>query len=405
VTNAHGKTRHIILAAVLSVGLIVAIGALTNSLDIQNFSWDFRYYIAMAQDGFKAPLASPFAYRYLTPLFVYGITHTFGISIEDGFRSIAYLGAFLQLIGVFLFTNWFTRSIKGAYTALVITAFSLFNVKFLLFDIYRPDHLAYVLMLLQSYFAFERRFLPLLVTTLIGLQIREFNLIPLVVYLLTFARGKDRTTFIREAALSAVGLAAAILLPRLLIPVGENLQFADLSRDGILRVLLAPLVLTRDLNFLFSIVAYLLPTLIIAGLKETRAVMQSWPADTRSYFFIYTGLVLMFSFLGGTDFYRFSTYLFLPQAAVLGSLAPRVPNPVVVITGVATFIFNRIWLPFPASDAGAYLDFYGAFGTRLNASSLMRMLECLALIAAGFQLRRLLPIIGPTPARPVHDSQ
>jgi hypothetical protein len=396
--------RHILLAGILSASLIVAIDALTNTLDIQKFSWDFRYYIAMAQDGFKPPLASPFAYRYLTPLLVYGLSHLFGIPIENGFRSIAYLGAFLQLIGVFSFTSWFTHSTKGAYVALGVTAFSLFNIKFLLFDIYRPDHLAYAFMLLQTYFAFERKFPPLLLATLIGLQIREFNIIPLAAYLFTFARLKDGPTFVKEAASSAVGLAIAVLLPRLLIPVGENFQFADLSRDGILRVLLAPLVLARDLNFLFSLAAYFLPTLMIAGMKETKAIIQSWNSETRSFLFLYVGLVMIFSFLGGTDFYRFSTYLFLPQAIMLGYLAQRVTTLEIAIMGAAVFIFNRIWLPFPTSDAGAYLDFYGGFATRLSWTSVTRIVECLAFIGAGFFVKRLRSGSRSDP-RPLQNSQ
>ena len=105
------------------------------------------------------------------------------MSTEAGFRGLAYFGAALQLLGVFLFTHWLTRSAKGALIALLVTAFSLFNVKFLLFDVYRPDHLAYALILLQTYFALEDRFWPLLFSTILACQFREFNLIPLVAYL------------------------------------------------------------------------------------------------------------------------------------------------------------------------------------------------------------------------------
>jgi hypothetical protein len=401
--STDGKARHIFLAAILSALLIVVIDALTNALDLQKFSWDFRYYIGMAQNGFDAPLASPFAYRYLTPFLVYGLTHLFGVSIENGFRSIAYLGAFLQLIGVFLFTNRFTHSIKGAYTALVITAFSLFNVKFLLFDIYRPDHLAYALILLQAYFAFERKFLPLLLTTLIALQVREFNLIPLIAYLFAFARQKERATFIRELLLSAIGVTLAILLPRILVPVNENFQFADLSRDGMLRVLIAPFVLARDVNFVYSLAAYLLPILMLAGIKNVKSISRSFDTGTRSFLMVYVGLVSVFSFLGGTDFYRFSTYLFLPQVLALGFLSQTASNLELTVMGIAVFLFNRIWLPFPMSDSGTYLDFYGAFADRFNWASFLRIIECCAFIALGFMIRRLYPVAGSRPAGPLQN--
>lgn len=395
--DAIRKGRHVFGAAILSTLLIVAIGALTNSLDIQKYSWDFRYYIAMAQNGFNTPLASPFAYRYLTPFIVYGLNHIFGISIENGFRSIAYLGAFLQLVGIFLFTYWFTRSTKGAYLALVITAFSLYNVKFLLFDIYRPDHLAYALILLQTYFAFERKFLPLFLITLIASQIREFNLIPLIAYLFAFTHERDRSTFIREMIISSIGLALAIGLPRILIPAAENFQFADLSTGGILRIVIAPFILSRDMNFIYSLLAYLLPTLMLISIKDVKSIAAKFNVEARSFLMIYSGLVLIFSFLGGTDFYRFSTYLFLPQAILLGFISQTSTNLEISIMTIAVFIFNRIWLPFPISYGDVYLDFYGAFATRFNLASLSRIIECSVFVVIGFLVKRRPSIIKSRP--------
>ena len=399
--DGHNKARQILWAAILTALLIAALDALTNSIDIQNFSWDFRYYIGMARDGFHArPLASPFAYRYLPSLLVYGLTHTLGLSIENGFRVIAYAGASLQLMGVFLFTNRLTRSGKGAYVALIVTAFSLFNVKFLLFDVYRPDPLAYGLILLQTYFAFEGRFLPLFLTTLVALQVREFNLVPLIAYHFTFAPGRDRRTFLKEIVLSALGLTLAIGLPRLLIPVNENYQFADLSADGILRALLAPLVLTRDLVFLYSVAAYALPILMLVNLRNAKSILGSLSAQAKSFLIVYTVLVLCLSFLGGTDFYRFSTYLFLPQAVLLGFLSQTSSNLELAVMGIAVFIFNRIWLPFPTSDVGAYLDFYGAYATRFNAAAVFRMIECAVFILIGILIQRLHPLLAPRLERP-----
>ena len=141
----------------LSTSIVLGLDIITNTIDTKKYAWDFLYYIAMAKDGFNAqPLASPFAYRYLTPLIVNGITGISSLSIEHGFLLVAYLGAIAQLAGIFFFTNWLTNSRKGAYLAMLVTALSLFNIKFLLFDIYRPDHLAYALILLQTYFAFEK---------------------------------------------------------------------------------------------------------------------------------------------------------------------------------------------------------------------------------------------------------
>ena len=393
--NGKFRIRQVLPAMLLSAALIVVLDLLTNSLDISKYSWDFRYYIAMARDGFNTTyLASPLAYRYLTPLLVYGLTHAFGISIESGFRWMAYLGAFAQLTGVFLFTAWFTRSVKGAYIALLITAFSLFNVKFLLFDVYRPDHLAYALILLQTYLAFERKFIPLLVTTLIASQVREFNLIPLIAYLFSFAPQKDRPVFLREGLISAISLTLMIGLPRLLIPVRENFQFVELSRNGLLMVVVAPFLPERDLIFLYSLAAYLLPLLVLAGPSQIGRTFASLNSEVKSFLVVYIALVLILSFYGGTDFSRFSTYLFLPQAILLGLISRTASNLKLALTAFATFLFNRIWLPFPMQDVGKYLDFYGGFALRFNADNLWRMLECLAFILSGFIIRRFLPEAG-----------
>jgi hypothetical protein len=402
VSGAVTRGRLVAGAALLSAVLVAGLALTTNSLDTARFSWDFRYYIRMAQSPFAPPLASPFAYRFATPLLVYALSNAFSLSVEAGFRALAYGAGVLQLLGVFLFTNWFTRSAKGAYVALLVTAFSLFNVKFLLFDVYRPDHLAYVLMLLQTYFALERRFWPLLLVTMLACQVREFNVVPLLAYLFAFSRTQPeasavpkRRTMPSEVLISAVGLVAALGLPRLLIPVAEDYQFASLTRDGLLRMLLAPFVLPRDANFLYSVVAYLLPSLMLAGITEAASALGSLSRPNRRYLLVYSGLVLVLSFLGGTDFYRFSSYLFLPQAIFVALVVKKSQLWPVGIMLAGMIVFNRLWRPFPMSDVGTYLDFYGGFGTRFGWPSVLRILECLAFIGVGMLSRGLFRSVGP----------
>ena len=135
------KIREILWIFLLSGLIMFGLDILTNSIDTHKNAWDFLYYIALAKDGFNAvPLASPFAYRYLTPFLVHGLS-LLGLTIAQGFDLIAYFGAIAQLAGIFFFVDWLAKSRKGAYLAMGVTALSLYNVKFLLFDIYRPDHL------------------------------------------------------------------------------------------------------------------------------------------------------------------------------------------------------------------------------------------------------------------------
>lgn len=382
------KTRELLWILLLAALTTLGLDLVTNAINTQGNAWDFLYYIALAKDGFHAdPLASPFAYRYLTPFIVHGIS-LLGFSIERGFGIIAYFGAIMQLTGIFFFIKWLGNSTKGAYLAMAVTALSLFNVKFLLFDIYRPDHLAYALILLQTYLAFNRKFLPLLLTTLIASQIREFNIIPMVAYLFMSFRTTERGLFIKQAAISTICLVPAILLPRLLIPVTENYQLVGLSGDALLTTVILPFIPSVDVNFIFSIFAYLLPLLFLADLKTIKAAFASLPENQRGYVLTYTVLVLLLSFFGGTDFNRFATFLFLPQIILIGLITPAISSLQISLMLAVTFIFNRLWMHIPDWDVEKYRDFYGGFSLRLNMSTLNRIMELAAFWVLGFGVRK-----------------
>ena len=382
------KTRELLWILLLAALTTLGLDLVTNAINMQGNAWDFLYYIALAKDGFHAdPLASPFAYRYLTPFIVHGFS-LLGFSIERGFGIIAYFGAIMQLTGIFFFVKWLGNSTKGAYLAMAVTALSLFNVKFLLFDIYRPDHLAYALILLQTYLAFNRKFLPLLLTTLIASQIREFNIIPMVAYLFMSFRTTERGLFIKQAAISTICLVPAILLPRLLIPVTENYQLVGLSGDALLTTVILPFIPSVDVNFIFSVFAYLLPLLFLADLKTIKAAFASLPENQRGYVLAYTLLVLLLSFFGGTDFNRFATFLFLPQIILIGLITPAISSLQISLMLAVAFIFNRLWMHIPDWDVEKYRDFYGGFSLRLNMSTLNRIMELAAFWALGFGVRK-----------------
>ncbi len=397
-TDRRRATLQFVGAVAAAAMLVVLLDRLTNSIDTTRFSWDFRYYIDMARRGLVPPLASPFAYRYLTPLLVRVISLGGSITVEAAFGLVARAAAATQLVGVFLLARWYSRSMRGAWLAMLVTALSLFHVKFLLFDTFRPDHLAYPLILLQVYLAMTGRFWPLWAVTLIGCQVREFNAIPLVAYvvanLLVPRQPGQRarpTEALQQALISLVGLAVALLLPRLLIPIAEDFQFANFTRDGLLRALLAPLIPARDANYIFSLVAYLLPVLMLAGLGQLRDFRARAGHWNRMFLGAYSVMVLIFSFLGGTDFYRFSTYLLPVMALAVAALADRCRLSHILVVLAAVCVFNRIWLPFPSTDLDHYLDFYGASGTRFNPTSALRVGELVSLLALGFILRTIWP--------------
>lgn len=389
--NAAQRLTDFLPAALLSIALILGLDALSNSIDIHKFKWDFRFYIAMAQDGLNAmPLASPFAYRYATPLLVKGLASV-GMSLEGGFRLLAYLGAFLQLMGVFAFTHWLTLSRRAAFVALLVTGLSLFHVKFLLFDVYRPDHFAYAFVLLGTYLAFQKKFAPLLIVTLIASQFREFTILPLIAYLFSIAQTADRASFRLQVGLSTLGLLLALGLPRLLLPITEDYQFVNFTANGILRGLLAPFILKRDLNFVYTVIAYLLPLWMIASLPQVRRTWQTLDAETRRFLLAYIVLTLSLSFFGGTDFPRFATFLFIPQIILVGKLTGQTHNLRLAIMLAATLIFNLLWLPVPLTSVAAYRNFYGGYDDQVTFVTLWRIAELAALILLGWLTGKRFP--------------
>ncbi|MFM8369962.1 MAG: hypothetical protein ACKOBD_14545 [Chloroflexota bacterium] len=372
----------------ISFLLIIIIDLLTNTINTTQNQWDFAYYIALAKDGFNAePLASPFAYRFFTPGLVHLLSLT-GLSIENGFLVIAYFGAIAQLMGIFYFVQWLTKSNRGAWIALFVTAFSMFNIKFLVFDPFRPDHLAYALILLQTYFAFERRFLPLLILTIIGSTIREFTLVPLAAYLFMVAQdSKMRTLAAKQGLIAAILVLPAVFLPRYLIPVTENFQLIGLSTEGLLNAIALFFIPSFPINFIFSIIAYILPLFLLANLTDIRTAFQQLPDSRRSYLIGYLVLVLILSFFGGTDYNRFATFLFLPQIILIG-LLDQVSNTKLALTFFCLFIFNRLWMHIPDWDVQTYRDFFGGFALQLNLQTAYRYAELFLFIAIGIFMNR-----------------
>ncbi len=372
----------------ISFLLIIIIDLLTNTINTTQNQWDFTYYIALAKDGFNAePLASPFAYRFFTPGLVHLLSLT-GLSIENGFLVIAYFGAIAQLMGIFYFVQWLTKSNRGAWIALFVTAFSMFNIKFLVFDPFRPDHLAYALILLQTYFAFERRFLPLLILTIIGSTIREFTLVPLAAYLFMVAQdSKMRTLAAKQGLIAAILVLPAVFLPRYLIPVTENFQLIGLSTEGLLNAIALFFIPSFPVNFIFSIIAYFLPLFLLANLTDVRTAFQQLPNSRRSYLIGYSVLVLILSFFGGTDYNRFATFLFLPQIILIG-LLDQVSNTKLALTFFCLFIFNRLWMHIPDWDVQTYRDFFGGFALQLNLQTAYRYAELFLFIAIGVFMNR-----------------
>jgi hypothetical protein len=157
---------------------------------------------------------------------------------------------------------------------------------------------------------------------------------------------------------------------------------------------LAPLILARDANYIYSLVAYSLPLLMLAAPRQLLTVMAGGRRWEQIFLSTYCALVLVFSFLGGTDFYRFSSYLLPVMALALAKLADGCTPAQLIVMLAAVFVFNRIWLPFPDTDLDHYLDFYGASGTHFTLASVLRVGELAVLLILGYLMRRSGSLMG-----------
>jgi hypothetical protein len=384
------KPRDIFIASAVILLLIFLIDKFTNQIDILKYDWDFNYYIALSQYGFNArPLLTPFAYRYITPFLAALFRIVLGVSTNWGFKIVAYLGAFGQLMGIFLIAHYFTHSKKSSYVAMLVTAFSLFNVKFLQFDVYRPDHLAYAFILLEFYFVLKGQFIPLLIATAIGVQIREHTIIPLIAYLLSIVVNKDWKLLIKNLLPSAACIFIAFVLPRLLIPVQGTVQKTDFSLAGLGALVTTPLMVNNDLNFLFTSVVYFLPFLMLFTVKRFKRTLLHLSMEVQLFLIFYTILSLLMSLYGGSDLMRYATYLFLPNFLLVALFCGFISNLEIGVMVVTTFLFNKIWLSIPMDTMDHYLDFYGGYGARVNLTTAERFAEFLVFIAIAISIRWL----------------
>jgi len=367
----------------VSIALVVFVDILTNGVT-KKLLFDSNLYIGMAEHGFALELRiSPFVYRFAGPFLAGTIHHFIGLSIYKSFKVIAYVGAISELFGVFLLVRHLTQSEKSAYIGMLSVAFSLYNIKYPLFDVYRPDILVYPIILISTWLAFKDYFFPLLLTTMIGLQFREFAIVPLLAYLATKLQREGSKTSIRNVTISMIGLFIAVGIPRLLIPVVEHAEAVQLSPQGIAQAIHLISIWPRNINIVYIVLAYFLPFLILFRRSQIRTVLGEIPLEQVSYLAYYSGIVLLLIIVGGTDLERFATYFFLPLAVSTGLLAKNQSFIRILLILTLQIIFNRIWLPFPVWDFDLMVNFYSGWSNVINTASLWRFAELIALAVIG----------------------
>jgi len=375
--------KRLVLPFAVSLVLVIFIDILTNGVT-SKLLFDSNIYIGMAERGFARELRiSPTVYRFVPPFLAGGLHHFLGLSIYKSFKVITYIGAFSQLLGVFLLVMHLTKSEKSACIGMMSVAFSLYNVKYPLFDVYRPDNLAYPIILIAAWLALKDHFLPLLLTTMIGLQFREFAIVPLLAYLATKLQHQFDRRWVGNVMISMIGLFIAIGVPRLMIPAVEHAEAVQLSPTAISQVIGLLSLWPRNINIVYIVLAYFLPFLILYRRSQLRNALGEIPTEQVRYLVYYSGIVLLFVVVGGTDLERFATYFFLPLAVLTGFLAKNQSVSKLALVLLIQIIFNRIWLPFPVREFHLMVDFYAGWSNVINTASLWRFVELISLAILG----------------------
>lgn len=356
--------REVLSAAAVSLLLVVGLDLITNSLDIGVFHWDHDWYIDMARHGFASEmLTAPFAYRFGTPLLAGGVHAASGLSLEWSFRLIAYAGAVLQLTGLYWMLRWLGGSVRHAAVAVLIVGIEPMNLRFLLFDVYRPDHLAFAFVLLCTWLAWTDRTTALITATVVGLQFREFVFVPLLAHAVALLVHHRSVALPRVAGMVAVVGAVGVLLPRMLISVDADLQMIPLNSAGPLTLVTVLTNVPRMGNVLLAIVSYALPLILLAVPSRLRMVSESAVLRKHEVFIgTYALLVVLLTQLGGSDVTRFTPYLSVPMAVLLVLVLPMAGRGERVIAALCVFAMGRVFLPIPQESLAAYLDFIRPYG-------------------------------------------
>lgn len=385
-----------LVVLIVSLAVIVILDLWTNRLQIEGHAWDFVYYIDMAENGVigNPNLGAPYAYRALTPLLARAINHLFGLQTFFGFKILAYLGLWSTLFFVYHIARELKAGFGTGLLVMLVPACALFNVKFLLFDPYRPDQLAYPLLALGFLALLKDKPWVALAASAIGLQTREFPIIPalIIVYeaYTAWRAGGSLAKFLRRSAIVAVVLGLAVGLPRALIHVKFTQQILDpFNNPNFLRVLFGmPFQWKRDFNYLFNLIAYFLPVVLLATPKR---LGEAWLSlgRVRVWIIIHVLVVLVFMMYGGTDMMRYATYLFIPQVILITVLLrqSKVHWIELLVMFGALILFNRLLFLFPIWDFSAYINFYGGYGDWVNESSIRRLVELGAYILVAALVR------------------
>ena len=403
------RNQHL-LALAAAVMLMLTIDLLTNSLDIQKLKWDHVHVIALAEYGYTLDnpfLAAPFAYRF-APVIVRGLMDGLGLTFIQGFGLLTTVGVTLQLWLTYLLARQLGARFRAALLIMLTLGLSLYYVKFLLFDIFRPDSLGFLLMLAAMLALLRRQYGWALLATAAGLLFREYVAVMAVVLAYVLLRaavqqtGQTRWRALGWLVVTCVVCGLVVVLPRALIEVETTYQVFDpVNNPETLRKLIdTPLDLARDWSYLLYLTGFLLPALLLMTPRRVRPLLSALKPHG-GQLVIYTTLVLILSMYGGGDIQRYLAYLFIPLIFVLAILFRQgtVSLPEIVLMLVLVALYNRIPWMIPTHSRDSYLAYlYYRDAEPLRLRQMGELVICFGVMVAA--RRWLLPRLdGSSPPK------
>ena len=373
---------------------ILIIDLVTNAVtEFQGISWDFTRYIDMAENGIRnnPNLIAPFAYRPLTPLLAGWLMRIFHLSTWKAFKLIAYSGAALNLLTLYWLLDRMGYKFKDILIVLEIISLQFFQIKFLMFDPFRPDHLVFPLINL-AYLALMAE-LPFLLAAIVslGLLVREFIILPLAVYLADFIKSKGGN-FIKPLMVLLITAAVFVGIRRF-IPVQASEAYFEINSAGMFFKSLTKVLMDwkRNINILFCLSGYALPLLMVFTQTRWKSAWKEL-GGYRLWLIVHAGCTLVLVMVGGTDMGRFIVFLYLPAAMLLAAMLKneKISLLELLLVLTAVIIFNRIIWKVPTASVDAYLDFYGGYGSRINLQTGLRIFEIAGWVIICRVFRRLI---------------
>jgi hypothetical protein len=256
---------------------------------------------------------------------------------------------------------------------------------------------------------FTKKLKTCLLLCSIGLLLKEFLAVPLILLCIQLGRASLHTRSQRDVVRFIVAICigtGSIVIPRLFIHVGATQQFVDPANDPatLVQLINAPLDEFRTFNILYANISYWLPTLL---LMTRQRFMLVWDElQSRDILLpCVTGilLILLLTLYGGTNITVFTAYGVAIQAVVL-TIVMRcgVGKAEILYMIIIMLIYNKIFLHVPTPDINmdAYIDFYGGWSSRVSLTTLMRLLECCAFVGGSMLIRMITARIEQCPALP-----